>query len=90
MNIALTGDVMLGLFVDDTVIRNTALPPHTVLGNVLPLLLAADLRLCNLECVISRKGESWRPESKAFHFRAHPRARGLGPIVRPPLRSRTR
>ena len=74
MNIALSGDVMLGRFVDDSIIRNSALPPHTVWGNVLPLLSAADLRLCNLECVISGKGEPWHPESKAFHFRAHPRA----------------
>lgn len=74
MNIALSGDVMLGRLVDDSVIRNTALPPSTVWGNVLPLLFRADLRLCNLECVISRKGEPWHPESKAFHFRAHPRA----------------
>jgi poly-gamma-glutamate synthesis protein (capsule biosynthesis protein) len=74
MNIALTGDVMLGRFVDDSVIRDAALPPHAVWGNVLPLLSRADLRLCNLECVISRKGEPWHPESKAFHFRAHPRA----------------
>lgn len=74
MNIALSGDVMLGRFVDDSVIRNTALLPYAVWGNVLPLLSGADLRLCNLECVISRKGELWHPESKAFHFRAHPRA----------------
>ena len=74
MKIALTGDVMLGRFVDESVIRNTVLPPATVWGNVLPLLSEADLRLCNLECVISRRGEPWHPESKAFHFRAHPRA----------------
>ena len=74
MNIALTGDVMLGRLVDKYVIRNTALPPETVWGDVLPLLSVPDLRLCNLECVISRKGKPWHPESKAFHFRAHPRA----------------
>ena len=74
MKIALTGDVMLGRLVDEYAIRNTVLPPETVWGDVLPLLSAADLRLCNLECVISGKGEPWHPESKAFHFRAHPRA----------------
>jgi len=74
MNIALTGDVMLGRMVNDIVIRNTRLPPATVWGNVLPLLLEADLRLVNLECVISQRGQKWQPEQKAFHFRASPRA----------------
>jgi len=74
MKIALTGDVMLGRLVDDTVIWNTLLPPATVWGNVLPLLLEADLRFVNLECVISQSGQKWQPEQKAFHFRASPRA----------------
>jgi poly-gamma-glutamate capsule biosynthesis protein CapA/YwtB (metallophosphatase superfamily) len=74
MKIALTGDVMLGRLVDEAVIRNTALPPETVWGDVLPFLFTVDCRLCNLECVISSKGTAWHPESKAFHFRAHPRA----------------
>lgn len=43
MQIALTGDVMLG-------------------------------RLINLECVIRGRGRKWHPDSKAFHFRARPRA----------------
>jgi poly-gamma-glutamate capsule biosynthesis protein CapA/YwtB (metallophosphatase superfamily) len=74
MKIALTGDVMLGRLVDDTVIWNTLLPPATVWGNVLPLLLEADLRFVNLECVISQSGQKWQPDQKAFHFRASPRA----------------
>ena len=74
MKIALTGDVMLGRLVDDTVIWNTLLPPATVWGDVLPLLLAADLRFVNLECVISQSGQKWQPDQKAFHFRASPRA----------------
>lgn len=74
MKIALTGDVMLGRLVDDTVIRNTLLPPATVWGDVLPLLLEADLRFVNLECVISKSGQKWQPDQKAFHFRASPRA----------------
>jgi poly-gamma-glutamate capsule biosynthesis protein CapA/YwtB (metallophosphatase superfamily) len=74
MKIALTGDVMLGRLVDDTVIWNTLLPPATVWGDVLPRLLEADLRLVNLECVISQIGQKWQPEQKAFHFRASPRA----------------
>jgi len=74
MKIGLTGDVMLGRLVDDEVIRNARLPPATVWGDVLPLLLEADLRLVNLECVISQCGQTWQPEQKAFHFRASPRA----------------
>jgi capsule synthesis protein PGA_cap len=74
VRIALTGDVMLGRLVDEYVIRNPALPPQTIWGEVLPLLLAADGRFINLECVIGTDGRPWRQESKAFHFRADPRA----------------
>lgn len=74
MTLALTGDVMLGRLVDESVICNHALPPETVWGDVCPLLLGADLLLINLECVISDRGREWRPGSKAFHFRADPRA----------------
>jgi poly-gamma-glutamate capsule biosynthesis protein CapA/YwtB (metallophosphatase superfamily) len=74
MNIALTGDVMLGRLVDRRVIQNAHVAPAMVWGDVLPLLLAADLRLINLECVISRRGAMWHPHTKLFHFRAHPRA----------------
>ena len=72
--LALTGDVMLGRLVDESVIRNSVLPPETVWGDVRPLLLRADLRFINLECVISDRGREWKPDSKAFHFRANPRA----------------
>jgi poly-gamma-glutamate capsule biosynthesis protein CapA/YwtB (metallophosphatase superfamily) len=74
MRIALAGDVMLGRLVDQEVIRLRSLPPATVWGDVLPVLLAADLRVINLECVIGHRGQPWRPDTKAFHFRAHPRA----------------
>jgi len=74
MKIALTGDVMLGRMVDEVIIRNSRLPTATVWGDVLPLLLEADLRLVNLECVISQRGHKWQPDQKAFHFRASPRA----------------
>jgi poly-gamma-glutamate synthesis protein (capsule biosynthesis protein) len=40
---------------------------------VLPVILDADSRLINLECVISSQGEEWHPTTKAFHFRARPR-----------------
>ena len=74
MQIALTGDVMLGRLVDQYVIRNQSIGPDKIWSDVLPLMLKADRRLINLECVISRLGREWQPNSKAFHFRAHPRA----------------
>jgi len=74
MQIALTGDVMLGRLVDQYVIQNQSIGPDKIWSDVLPLLLKADRRLINLECVISGGGREWQPDSKAFHFRAHPRA----------------
>jgi poly-gamma-glutamate capsule biosynthesis protein CapA/YwtB (metallophosphatase superfamily) len=74
MTLALTGDVMLGRLVDQSVITNPSVAPTQVWGDVLPLLLGADRRLINLECVISTRGQKWRPATKAFHFRTHPRA----------------
>ena len=56
MQLALTGDVMLGRMVDQEVIGNQSLWPEAVWGDVLPILLAADLRVINLECVIRARG----------------------------------
>jgi poly-gamma-glutamate synthesis protein (capsule biosynthesis protein) len=74
MKIALTGDVMLGRLVDQYVIQNRSVRPEALWGDVLPIMLDADCRLINLECVISDRGEEWHPTTKAFHFRARPRA----------------
>lgn len=74
MRIALTGDVMLGRGVDESIIRNSAGSPVAIWGDVLPVMQEADYRLINLECVISTEGQPWHPFTKAFHFRAHPRA----------------
>jgi poly-gamma-glutamate synthesis protein (capsule biosynthesis protein) len=74
MQIALTGDVMLGRLVDQYVIQNRSIGPDKIWSDLLPLLLKADRRLVNLECVISGRGREWQPDSKAFHFRAQPRA----------------
>ena len=74
MKIALTGDVMLGRLVDQYVIQNRSVRPEALWGDVLPIMLATDCRLINLECVISDRGEPWHPTTKAFHFRARPRA----------------
>ena len=65
---------MLGRLVDQYVLQNESIPPESIWGDVLPAMLEADLRLVNLECVISTRGEMWRPLTKPFHFRACPRA----------------
>lgn len=74
MQLALTGDVMLGRMVDEYVIQNRTVRPEALWGDILPVMLNADYRLINLECVISSYGEAWQPTTKAFHFRARPRA----------------
>lgn len=74
MRIALTGDVMLGRLVDQYVIQNRSVRLEALWGDVLPIMLSADCRLVNLECVISSQGTEWHPATKAFHFRARPRA----------------
>jgi poly-gamma-glutamate capsule biosynthesis protein CapA/YwtB (metallophosphatase superfamily) len=74
VRIALTGDVMLGRSVDHGVIQSRSIRPDALWGDVLSIMLATECRLINLECVISQQGEERRPGSKAFHFRAHPRA----------------
>jgi poly-gamma-glutamate synthesis protein (capsule biosynthesis protein) len=73
MRIALTGDVMLGRLIDQYVIQNRSVRPEALWGDVLPIMLAADCRLTNLECVISDRGEEWHPTTKEFHFRGRPR-----------------
>jgi poly-gamma-glutamate synthesis protein (capsule biosynthesis protein) len=74
MQIALTGDVMLGRLVDQYVIRNQSIRPEKIWSDVLPLMLKADRRLINLECVISGLGLEWQTDSKACQYRAHPPA----------------
>jgi poly-gamma-glutamate capsule biosynthesis protein CapA/YwtB (metallophosphatase superfamily) len=74
MRIALTGDVMLGRLVDQYVIQNRSVRLEAIWGDVLPVMLTGDCRLINLECVISSRGAEWHPTTKAFHFRARPRA----------------
>jgi poly-gamma-glutamate synthesis protein (capsule biosynthesis protein) len=74
VQIAVTGDVMLGRLVDQRVIQNRSVRPEVLWGDVLPVMLTADCRLVNLECVISNQGAEWHPSTKAFHFRASPRA----------------
>jgi poly-gamma-glutamate capsule biosynthesis protein CapA/YwtB (metallophosphatase superfamily) len=64
LNIAIVGDVMLGRGVNETLRREQ---PHYPWGDTLTVLRSADVRIANLECVISDRGEPW--EGKEFHFR---------------------
>lgn len=67
MQIALMGDVMLGRLVNqELTYRDPAYP----WGNTLPILQKADLRICNLECVLSDSGHPWSATPKVFHFRS--------------------
>lgn len=67
LHLLLVGDVMLGRMVDE-VLRRTA--PIYPWGDTMEILSNADWRCCNLECVISDRGEPWEPDYKAFHFRS--------------------
>lgn len=44
-------------------------PSEYVWGDTLPIFKNADVRICNLECVISDFGQPWQA-SKVFHFRS--------------------
>ena len=65
----MTGDVMLGRGVDETLRR---LGPTHPWGDLLPLLNEADLTIMNLECVIACGGRPWSRWPKVYHFRADP------------------
>ena len=69
--LALTGDVMLGRGVNETL---PTARPEEPWGDVLPLLDAADLRIINLECAITEHKQPWSLTPKVFHFRADPAA----------------
>lgn len=66
MKIAVVGDVMLGRLVNDAL---KELPEAYPWGNTLPIFRNVDLRICNLECVISDIGRPWSKTEKVFHFR---------------------
>ena len=69
LRIALMGDTMLGRLMNEA--AGVSGPAH-LWGNTLGVLRSADLRILNLECVISDKGEPWSKTEKVFHFRALP------------------
>ncbi|MCL4387077.1 CapA family protein, partial [Patescibacteria group bacterium] len=66
MKILFVGDVMLGRLVNEALKK---LQPSYVWGDTLSIFNTANLRICNLECVISDIGEPWSITPKVFHFR---------------------
>jgi poly-gamma-glutamate synthesis protein (capsule biosynthesis protein) len=67
MNLLFVGDVMLGR------LANAAFkdkPPTYAWGDTLQLFRGADVRVCNLECVLSDWGTPWSVPPKVFHFRS--------------------
>jgi poly-gamma-glutamate capsule biosynthesis protein CapA/YwtB (metallophosphatase superfamily) len=70
MRLALAGDTMLGRGVGD---RLREAPPESLFApEVVAAARAADLRIVNLECCISERGEP--TPGRTFHFRAPPQA----------------
>jgi poly-gamma-glutamate capsule biosynthesis protein CapA/YwtB (metallophosphatase superfamily) len=70
--LAITGDVMLGRLVNETV---AARGFAYAWGDVLPVLRKADLSLVNLECALTGHTRPWHDGAyKAFYFRAEPAA----------------
>jgi len=67
VRILLAGDVMLGRLVNQALKHKD---PDYVWGDTLPLFRAADVRICNLECVLSDRGRPWSVPPKVFHFRS--------------------
>lgn len=67
MRIIFVGDVMLGRLVNEALKKG---PPAYPWGDTLDIFKKADLRVCNLECVISDKGQPWTITPKVFHFRS--------------------
>ncbi len=72
MKLGLAGDTMLGRGV---AARLESAPPTTLFSDeVVAVAHEADLVVCNLECVVSDRGEPWPDPHKPFFFRAPPAA----------------
>lgn len=67
MRLSFVGDVMLGRLVNEALRKETVIYPW---GDTLPLFRRARVAVCNLECVISDKGEKRSATPKAFYFRS--------------------
>jgi poly-gamma-glutamate capsule biosynthesis protein CapA/YwtB (metallophosphatase superfamily) len=72
VNLALTGDVMLGRGVAEAL--GDQMRPEEPWGDVMPLLEASDLRIINLECSITDHERPWTRTPKVFHFSTPPSA----------------
>jgi poly-gamma-glutamate capsule biosynthesis protein CapA/YwtB (metallophosphatase superfamily) len=66
MRLALIGDVMLGRLVNEAL---KTMPPAYPWGDTLGTLRSSEVRICNLECVLSDRGAPWGRTPKTFHFR---------------------
>ena len=71
MQIAFTGDVMLGRLANKVLYKDKF---TYIWGDTLDIIRTADLSLINLECVISSIGKQWNRTFKVFNFRTHPNA----------------
>lgn len=72
LTVALTGDVMLGRLVNETIAERGFAYPW---GDMLARLRHNDLLLINLECAITPHDERWHDgQYKEFYFRADPEA----------------
>jgi poly-gamma-glutamate capsule biosynthesis protein CapA/YwtB (metallophosphatase superfamily) len=67
MKLLFVGDVMVGRLVNDLLTR---VSPEYPWDDTRILFDQADWRACNLECVISDRGEPWGITPKVFHFRS--------------------
>ncbi len=67
MKIIFLGDIMIGRLVNEVLKYQK---PEYIWGDTLNILKLADLRIGNLECVISDIGEPWSLTPKVFHFRS--------------------
>ncbi len=80
VTLALAGDTMLGRLVGDALAREPA--GSFVAPEVVAAMHAADARVLNLECCISRRGRRWPDPDKPFFFRAPPEAVALLRLLR--------
>lgn len=71
ITIAITGDVMLGRLVDETIAQRGFAYPW---GDMRPVLAQADLLLVNLECALTDRLSRWHDGYKEFYFKAAPAA----------------
>lgn len=67
MRLLFVGDVMLGRQVNRRLRHE---PPTFPWGDTPRIFRSAAVRMCNVECVLSNRGEPWTATPKVFHFRS--------------------